>query len=669
MKIKNVITSIYISVFTVLFIISGFIIYNQVSKTVRLQLESTQEKILEGKTEAISFYMQGLVNEMTALSKEEIMQSSDKELIAKHLNKRLNEVGERYSNLFYSDLEGKNISANGKTSDIAERDYFKDLIKQGKGYVISRPLISKSTGKAVFVIAIMIKNEAGQNIGIIGNNVLLDTISQISNSVKIGDSGYAWIVDDETTVLAHPIPEARMKLNLKTADDLKNMKENAHLIVEQDRATFEVENLDKVPVIINTKKIQNTPGWAFGISIPTKELYEEANKIVILILILIPICILIVSVISYITAKKIADPITLAADFANKMSEHKYERYIGDSFTKRKDEIGVLSTSFNSLVGSMVDIVTELKKSSENVASSSTEMSSQMALVAEGAMMQSERKTELEADFIEMETKMGSITDNVRTQVAGMEEISSTIAQMSDNIKTVAENSEETKKISNEASLAAEEGTKVVREALDGMRMIEEITKKIDSNIVSIYSISDQTNLLALNAAIEAARAGEAGRGFAVVADEIRKLAETSNKFTEIISELVKEMRVKVKDNIENSSLAEEKLKEINEKVLDTNVKIEKVSKAMEEQADSTKEVAEAIHSLSEASTDIEMQAEDQKEIIAKGKNALDRIADVIEHQTASTEEVAAASEELAGLAETLDEIVRKFDISAGKKV
>ena len=81
------------------------------------------------------------------------------------------------------------------------------------------------------------------------------------------------------------------------------------------------------------------------------------------------------------------------------------------------------------------------------------------------------------------------------------------------------------------------------------------------------------------------------------------------------------------------------------------------------------KEVAEAIHSLSEASTDIEMQAEDQKEIIAKGKNALDRIADVIEHQTASTEEVAAASEELAGLAETLDEIVRKFDISAGKKV
>lgn len=644
MKIKNAITSIYISIFTLLFIISGLIIYNQVSKTLKLQLEATQEKILEGKTETISFYMQGLINEMIALSREDIMKTSDKELIAKHLKIRLDEVKDRYSNLFYSDLNGKNIGANGKTADISDRDYFKDLIKQGNGYVVSRPLISKTTGKAVFVIAVMIKNEAGENIGILGNNVLLDTISQISNSVKVGKSGYAWIVDDETTVLAHPVEEARMTLNLKTTDDLKNMKENAHLIIEQDRATFEVQNLNKIPVIINTKKIPNTPGWAFGISIPTKELYEEANQIIILILSLIPTCILIVSIISYIIAKKIADPITLTAAFANRMAEHKYEKYIDDSFTKRKNEIGLLSTSFNSLVSSMVDIVTELKKSSENVASSSIEMSSQMALVAEGAMMQSERKNELEADFSEMETKMRTITDNVRTQVAGMEEIS------------------------NEASLAAEEGSKVVREALDGMKMIEEITKKIDTNIVSIYSISDQTNLLALNAAIEAARAGEAGRGFAVVADEIRKLAETSNKFTEIISELVKEMRAKVKDNIENSTLAEEKLKEINYKVLDTNVKIEKVSKAMEEQADSTKEVAEAIHSLSESSTDIEMQAEEQKEIIAKGKDALNKIKDVIEHQTASTEEVAAASEELANLAEILDGIVRKFDISAGKK-
>ena len=368
--------------------------------------------------------------------------------------------------------------------------------------------------------------------------------------------------------------------------------------------------------------------------------------------------------ISYVVAKNIANPIGLAADFANNMAKHKYNKYIGEKYSKRTDEIGILAESFNTLVESMVDTVTELKKSSESVASSSTEMSSQMAIVAEGALTQNERKNELESNFSLIESKMSIITDNVRTQVAGMEEISSTIAQMSENIKQVAHSSDETLKISNEASVAAAEGSEVVKKAIEGMQEIDDITIKINSNIGEIYSIAAQTNLLALNAA----RAGEAGRGFAVVADEVKKLAENSQKFTETISNLVSEMREKVKENISSSSMAGTKLEEINQKVYNTNVQIKNVSKAMEEQAESTKEVAEAVQNLSDSSTEIEFQAEEQKEILEKGKEALVKIAEIIENQTASTEEVAAASEELANLAETLDTLVRKFDISAGKR-
>jgi methyl-accepting chemotaxis protein len=325
------------------------------------------------------------------------------------------------------------------------------------------------------------------------------------------------------------------------------------------------------------------------------------------------------------------------------------------------DETKELAEYFNKFVGNTDKIFGEIKKNIENLASAATEISSQMTLVAEGNITQAEKKHFLEDDFKTMNEKMEIVIDSVRNQVAGTEEMSSTVSEMSGTINNVSKNTESTMKLSETSASSAKEGVELVEKTIEGMKRMTDITVNMDKMIEGVQGIAEQTNLLALNAAIEAARAGEAGKGFAVVAEEIRKLAETSNKFTGNIAKMVMEIREVGKVNSLLSEDAGKKLDEINEKVLRTNQEINDVGVSMEEQANAISEVASVINNLSDASAEIEVKATEQVDLLKKSNKNLDEISRLIDDATASTQETAAAAEELANLAENLNTLVSKF--------
>ena len=663
MKIKNKIILSFTSLFLLIYLVIGFLTYVNTSQSFSKLIDNEVVKTINTKSEAISFYIEGLSNEMLLLAEDPSLSTNNYDEIALCMKKKLETRKTRIADLFFSDIEGKFFTSSGKKGDISEKDYFKEIIRQGKSYVISRPVLDEITGKPAFHILVIVRDFDGEKVGVLGGSILLETISKVTSDIKVGKSGYGWIIDDVGTMIAHPIVEERFNLNLLRTDKIKINKKDAEKIIIGEAASIIAKDKGGNDLFMITSKIKNTPNWSIGISVPLRDKYSEANKIIIETGIYMVIGLILVMVISVFIASSLSKPLSEVANLAEKLSDYKFNNKISKKLINRKDEIGVLSRAFDTFNNAMSNLIIEIGKSSESLASSATEMTSQMEMIASGAMIQIEKKNELETNFNITEDKMKEIKNSIGAQANGMGEISETIIDIAKSIKQVVKDTGNTMKMSNEAASTAKEGHEIVIKTLDGIKRIDEISIEVDINISEIFSIAEQTNLLALNAAIEAARAGDAGRGFAVVADEVKKLAENSQKFTEKISHLIKEMRNRVKESSQMSAKAGNQLNEINEKVTNTNLEIRNVLNSMEEQANIISESAIGIEVLSEDSSKIEKETINHFELLEINKEYLLNIGQVIEQQTASTEETLAASNELSNLAEELKRMIDRFEV------
>ena len=370
------------------------------------------------------------------------------------------------------------------------------------------------------------------------------------------------------------------------------------------------------------------------------------------------VCLVFALVLTKKTSKKVLDtilePLRAVEDVAKELTEgnlHSTLEYHSE------DEIGSLANSMRkstSILGSYVDdIARAMKLFAEGNfdVQPEVEWKGDFVGILNSFMMFEESMAETIKDIQNVSNEVSSsaeqvasssndLADGATNQAAVVEELTATVAGVSEEVE---KNSQSAKEISgrvDELGNAIAESNGKMHEMVASMNEINEASREIDKIIATINQIASQTNLLALNASIEAARAGEAGKGFAVVANQVNQLADQSAQAAK-----------------ESAALIE------------TSVKaVEKGMVIAGETATQLEGVAENSKMITEEVTNIAETLETQTAEIQQINEGIEQINDVVQTNSATSEECAAASHEMSNEAENLREMIRKFKVAKFEK-
>ena len=220
-------------------------------------------------------------------------------------------------------------------------------------------------------------------------------------------------------------------------------------------------------------------------------------------------------------------------------------------------------------------------------------------------------------------------------QASAIQEITASIDEIAEKTKQNAEEANQAAGLVAHAITDVQQGNSQMEDMMAAMQSINKSSESISKIIKVIDDIAFQTNILALNAAVEAARAGEAGKGFAVVAEEVRSLAAKSASAAAETAELIEDSIEKVNAGTKIADETVKSMEAITKRVQDSEMIINGIAESSNYQATAVAQIEQAITQVSQ----------------------------VVQTNSATSQQCAAASEELSNQASRMREMLAIYNL------
>ncbi len=540
--------------------------------------------------------------------------------------------------------------------DARKRPWYKNAISSNK-IGITAPYIDKIKKKLVVTVSSPIKR-SGETIGVLAASIFMEDIVKTVLNVKLKETGYAYLVDENSSILLHKNKE------------VLNKKDSLFSKIKTDKNSSFQEIAENDLDLLTAYSLVPSINWYLVVRLNKQEIKDEIMSNIISMIMIYVILLVIILVVIYITLKKLLAPMEKVQEGLNFFFRYLKgeEKQINTLNVTTNDEFGIMGkildkemksieTSFNEdrilieEVKSVVDNVNngkldiQVQKSTSNKALNelkdilnemietinenvNSDINPILKVLEEYSKLDFTHSiqnpdgkisrglnnlNELITSMLkESKVKGLNLNKNAQTLLsnvdilntssnqtaASLEETAAAIEEITstiiNNTNRIAQMSEYSKELIDSIS----KGQNLANSTVTSMDEINEQTQAIADAITVIDQIAFQTNILSLNAAVEAATAGEAGKGFAVVAQEVRNLASRSAEAAKEIKDLVESATLKTNNG---KNIADDMIKgytKLNEDIEKTTAIINDISEASREQQISIEQINDVVNKL-----------------------------------------------------------------------